>query len=364
MHVVREARQPDEAMGSHSPGRPLRVAIVGCGGVARTQHLPVYQKLAAQGRVELVAGCDVDPERAAAVAGGFGGRAYGDVEALLEHERPDVVDVCTPEDRHTQPVLAALRGGAHVFCEKIMAESLAAGRSMLEAAQANRRLLGVDYNYRFMPALAKARELIEAGDLGELALVGAYVHAYCFHHAIDLLRFLGGEVVAVGAQYAATADPAYHYRVQLEEFVYVPSRFEAVTFRFANGACGVIYGTRFMDLRQHMLRVEVAGSAARLGIDGIVLDDVVGRLRRFRFAGGPEGPPDPARSAQGEAVPLPVPAGAQRDFRLAFDGSISAFVAAVAAGTRPPVTGEDGYRVLELEHAIVRSAREDRFVSV
>ena len=346
---------------SRGPGRPLRVAIVGCGGVARAQHLPAHRKLAAEDLVELVAACDVDPERASAVAGSFGGRAYAEVEALMERERPDVVDVCTPEDRHSGPVLAALRGGAHVLCEKIMAESLAAGRAMLDTARAHGRFLGVDYNYRFMPALARARESIAAGDLGEVALIGAFVHAYCFHHAIDLLRFLGGEVVAVGAQYAATADPAYHFRVQLEEFVYVPSRYAAVTLRFASGAGGVIYGTRFMDLRQNMLRADVAGSEGRLLVDGITIADVVGRLRRFRFAGEAA---DPARSPAGEALPLAIPEGATPDFQLAFDGSIGAFIRAVAAGRQPPVTGEDGYRALEIEHAIVRSAREGRFISL
>ena len=348
------------ALGPHRTG-PLRVAIVGCGGVARGQHAPAYEKLAARGVAQVVAACDVDAERAQAMAERFGGRPYADVAALLAAERPDVVDVCTPENRHTAPVLAALRDGAHVLCEKIMAESLAAGRQMVETARERGRFLGVDYNYRFMPAFARAKQLIESGDLGDLAVIGAYVHAYCFHHAVDLMRFLGGEVVGVGAQYAATDDPAYHFRVQLAEFVYVPSRCEVATFRFANGALATIYGTRFMDLRQNMLRVDVAGSAGRLLIDGLTTANVVGRLRRFRFAGAA---PDPARAPDGEEIPLPLPSGASPDFQLAFDGSITAFVEAVAAGRQPPVTGEDGYRVLEIEHAIARSMRERRFVDV
>jgi len=342
----------------------LRVAIVGCGGVARTQHAPAYERLAQRGLVEVVATCDVDASRAQALAERFGARAYPELSALLERERPDVVDVCTPEDRHTEPVLAALQAGAHVLCEKIMSESLASGRRMVEVARRCGRWLGVDYNYRFMPALATAHDLIAAGALGELAVIGISAHAFCFHHALDLVRFLGsaaGEVVAVGAQYSATADPAYHFRVQLQEFVYVPSRCEVATFRFASGALAVIYGTRFMDLRQQMLRVEVAGSAGRLVASGLTIQNVVGELRRYRFSGDPSGP---ARRPEGEPVPLAVPSGASPDFQLAFDWSITAFIEAVAAGRRPPVTGEDGLRVLELEHAIVRSAREGRFVEV
>jgi predicted dehydrogenase len=116
-----------------------------------------------------------------------------------------------------------------------------------------------------------------------------------------------------------------------------------------------------MDLRQNMLRVDVAGSAGRLLVDGLTTANVVGRLRRFRFAGDAS---DPARAPEGEEIPLPLPPGAEPDFQLAFDGSITAFIQAIAAGQQPPVTGEDGYRVLELEHAIVRSMREGRFVAV
>lgn len=347
------------------PALPLRIAVVGCGGVARTQHLPAYRKLAARGLVEVAALCDVDETRASAVAAEFGGRVYPDVHAMLAAERPDLVDVCTPEDKHTAPVLAALGAGAHVLCEKIMAESLAAGRSMVRAAQERGLFLAVDYNYRFMPAFARARQLIDSGELGQIAVVGISSHAYCFHHAIDLVRFLArdacGEIVSVGAQYTATEDPAHHFRVQLEEFVYVPSRCEAVIFRFANGALATIYGTRFTDLRQQMLRVEIAGSAGRLVVDGITTADVVGTLRHYRFAGDAS---DPARTPEGVAIPLPLPEGARPDFQLAFDGSITAFVEAIAAGRQPPVTGEDGLRVLELEHAIVRSARESRFIDL
>ena len=347
------------------PLRPLRVAVAGCGGVARTQHLPAYRKLAARGLVQIAALCDVDETRAAAVSAEFGGIPYADVSAMLAAEHPDVVDVCTPEDKHTGPVLAALEAGAHVLCEKIMAETLDSGRAMVRTAHERGRFLGVDYNYRFMPAFARAKQLIDSGELGEVAVIGVSSHAYCFHHAIDLVRFLAreacGEVVSVGAQYTATEDPAHHFRVQLEEFVYVPSRCETVIFRFANGALATIYGTRFIDLRQQMLRVEVAGSAGRLVADGITTANVVGTLRHYAFAGDAS---NPARSPQGAEVPMPFEGDAQPDFQLAFDRSITAFVEAVSSRRQPPVTGEDGLRVLELESAIVRSMKEQRFVDV
>ncbi len=190
---------------------------------------------------------------------------------MLERERPDIVDVCTREHQHVEPVVAALEAGAHVLCEKIMAHTLDGGRAMLAAAarhpEGARRVLGVDYNYRFFPIFAKLKALIDGGELGEIALINAYTHAFCFHHAVDLVRWLGqscGPVMAVTGQYTATVDPKYHFQVQCPDFVYVPSRNAALTMRFAGDALGNITASRFEDLRVNMLRVDVVGERGRL----------------------------------------------------------------------------------------------------
>lgn len=322
----------------------LRVAFIGCGGIASRQHAPAYQKLP---QVEIVAGCDVLPDKAKAFAEAFPCTAYTDYQEMLERERPDIVDVCTREHQHVEPTIAALEAGAHVLCEKIMAHTLEGGRAMVAAAERAGRFLGVDYNYRFFPIFAKTKDLLDAGELGEIAAINAYTHAYCFHHAIDLLRWLAGPVASVSGQYTATADPQYHFPVQCPDFVYVPSRNAALTMRFANDALGSITASRFESLNANMLRVDVIGEKGRLTADGIVIDDIIGRLTRT--------PGDEEISFyQGE----------DRGFNVAFERSIRAFVEKVQGADTPAATGQDGYAVLEIEHGLLRSQTEGRLITL
>ncbi len=325
----------------------LRVAFIGCGGIATRQHAPAYQKLP---QVEVVAACDVVPEKAQAFAQVFGCRPYTNYHEMLAQERPDIVDVCTREHQHIEPVIAALEAGAHVLCEKIMAHTLEGGRAMLAAAERSGRLLGIDYNYRFFPIFARLKELIDAGDVGEIALINAYTHAFCFHHAIDLLRWLGqacGPVTAVTGQYTATTDPRYHFQVQCPDFVYVPSRNAALTMRFASDALGNITASRFEDLRVNMLRVDVIGERGRLTADGITTQDIMGRL--VRTPGHQE---------------LAYYDGTDRGFNVAFECAIRAFVEQVQGASTPAATGRDGYAVLQIERALVLSQTKRRIIAL
>lgn len=321
-----------------------RVAIIGCGGVASTQHAPAYRKLS---DVEIVAGCDVLPEKAQAFANTFGARAYTDYNQMLREIKPDVVSVCTREHQHVEPVIAALESGAHVLCEKIMAHTMDGGRAMVAAAERSGRFLGVDYNYRFMPIFAKIKALLDAGELGEIALLNCYAHAFCFHHAIDLLHWLGGPVDSVVGSYTATADPKYHFQVQCPDFVYVPSRNASLTMAFASGALGTITATRFEDLKSNMLRVDVIGERGRLTADGITTVDIMGRL---------------TRSPGDEEIPHEK--GEERGFNVAFERSIASFIATTRGEATASATGKDGLAVLKMERALKLSQEHGRTIQL
>ncbi|MFF8765775.1 Gfo/Idh/MocA family protein [Nocardiopsis dassonvillei] len=107
-----------------SPRPPIRVAVVGSGGIARGRHLPALAALG--GRVEVVALADPDASRVAATADEWGvpGR-YTGLDALLRAESPDLVIVCTPPVAHKDAVITALDAGCWVWCEKPPALSLA-----------------------------------------------------------------------------------------------------------------------------------------------------------------------------------------------------------------------------------------------
>ena len=99
----------------------LRVAIVGCGGIAH-QHARAY---AGSGRTELVGLVDIVSERAEAYADAYGGRTYPDVPSLMNEARPDLVSVVTPPGAHAEVAAELLRAGAAVLIEKPPCPTLA-----------------------------------------------------------------------------------------------------------------------------------------------------------------------------------------------------------------------------------------------
>src|SRR5579872_2799076 len=141
----------------------LRYAVVGA-GVMGEIHI---RELAALG-VSLAAVVDADPDRATAAAGDTGAAVYADLSRMLAESRPDVVVVATPHVSHCALAIECLEGGAHVLVEKPMALDVGEARAMAAAAEAAGRLLAVDLQYRFLPAIAAARDFIAQGRLGEL----------------------------------------------------------------------------------------------------------------------------------------------------------------------------------------------------
>ena len=141
----------------------VRVAIVGFGAAARTIHLPALKKIP---EVEIVGG--YDPGRPSSVM-----PAFATLEGLLE-TRPNVVVVATPPDSHMAVTLKALEAGAHVFCEKPLANSLSEADAIAAAARNAGRLVCVNSEFPFMPMhLAAARE-IGSERFGRLLFVEAH----------------------------------------------------------------------------------------------------------------------------------------------------------------------------------------------
>lgn len=145
---------------------PLRYGVIGAGRVFQRFHLPA---VAARSDYALVAVCDADPAQARASVGAAGAGALftADVAEFLTKGRPDVVAVCTPNDAHVDPVLAAISTGAAVMCEKPLATSVADARRI--AAAAGSSLVGVNLPYRFHPLLPAFAEAVH-GDLEDIRL--------------------------------------------------------------------------------------------------------------------------------------------------------------------------------------------------
>ncbi len=152
----------------------LRIGIVGCGGIANGKHLP---SLKAINRADIVAFCDLIPERAekaCAEYGAEGAKTYTDYHKLLEDKTIDVVYVLTPNRMHAQVSIDALNAGKHVMCEKPMAKTAADARAMVEAAKKSGKKLTIGYQHRHKVEARYLKSVIERGDLGDIY----YAHAY------------------------------------------------------------------------------------------------------------------------------------------------------------------------------------------
>ncbi|AZS16018.1 Gfo/Idh/MocA family protein [Paenibacillus lutimineralis] len=151
-----------------------RIGIVGCGGIANGKHMPSLSKLE---NVEMVAFCDIIPERAEEAAAKFGtpeAKVYADYKEMLAEEQLDIVHVLTPNDAHADISIAALESGHHVMCEKPMAKTAADARRMVEAAKRSGKKLTIGYNNRFRADSWYMKKLCEEGELGDIYFAKAH----------------------------------------------------------------------------------------------------------------------------------------------------------------------------------------------
>lgn len=155
-------------------GEKLKVAIIGCGGIANGKHMPSLSKLE---QVEMVAFCDIEVERAekaAAQYGSEGAKVYEDYQELLKDDSIDVVHVCTPNSSHAEISIAAMEADKHVMCEKPMAKTTEEAKQMVEAAKRTGKKLTIGYNNRFRQDSLHLHKMTERGDLGEVYFAKAH----------------------------------------------------------------------------------------------------------------------------------------------------------------------------------------------
>jgi predicted dehydrogenase len=331
--------------------KQLKAAIIGTGGAARL-HAQAYARYA---HTQATAVCSSDRMRAEAFAAQYHLRAYTSVEEMLQQERPDIVSVATLEWDHEEPVLQSLEAGAHVLCEKIMAHTLAVGQAMVDAAARAQRQLGVNYNYRSVPAHRLIKQELERGGFGAPALCSALTHAYLWPHMLDLLRYFFGDPVEVTGALVddqrlrppvsvASARP-WEFGDESAEMLYHPSVAAAAALRYAKPDFLVnIAGSAFVPLEEHFWSFALFGrqnainlyAATRMNLNGTA---TLGALAR--------------RSA---ALP-------HYSYPQSFDDSVAAFAESIWQGKPVPVTAEDGLAVLRLDAAITQAMQTGRTVS-
>jgi predicted dehydrogenase len=147
-----------------SEAEPLRLAFLGCGRIADLQWLGYRD----HPRARIVAVCDRAEDTARRRADEWGvPRVYTDVEQLLADPEIDAVEILTPHHLHEQHATAALQAGKHVSLQKPPTRTLAEFDRLARVAESSGRSIRVFENFMYYPPHTKAKQLIEAGAIGE-----------------------------------------------------------------------------------------------------------------------------------------------------------------------------------------------------
>lgn len=358
----------------------LGVAVIGVGGVSFANHLP---GLALCPGVEIAALCDSNEEALAKAGRLFGVRTLlRDPQAVLADDRVHAVVIATPNHLHRQLVLAAVRSGRHVLCEKPLSLSYPEALDMYEAAEKAGIRHMTAFTYRFVPAMRYMKHLVDRGYVGR----PLHLRAQRFQdwgrrflgwrqraseggtgelgdmlsHRLDYGHLLVGPIVRVTARLKRFYDTRIGpdgrpHPADVDDWV-------ACLADFADGTTGVFESSKVAAARGDGPRghdwCELNGSEGTLAYQ---LADphrlLVGR------AGGPLGPVDvPADFLKVPGSPRdPASGDPLQAFR--YDQAFE-FVSAIREGRPCRPSFEDGLRVQAVMDAIVESAREERSVAV
>jgi len=145
----------------------LSIGIIGLGGVAQA-HLQAYELL---NNVAIVSVCDVRADVAETIAKKYQAQAYSDYRKLLNAGGIDLALVLTPASTHREIVEAVAAAGIHVFCEKPIAVTLEDAEAMVAACKQAKVKLFYGSCYRYLPAIVKAKQLIQSGAIGDVQLM-------------------------------------------------------------------------------------------------------------------------------------------------------------------------------------------------
>lgn len=381
--------------------RATGTAVVGTGFIGPV-HVEALRRLGR--RVVGILGSSPDKSRAAAAELGLE-TAYPDFDAVLADPAVTVVHLASPNRHHFDQCRRALAAGKHVVCEKPLAMTTAETAELVRLAAARPDLVAaVNYNVRFYPLVLEARDRVHAGDLGEVFHVtGSYLQDWLMYvtdfnwrvvaadggdlravadigtHWLDTVLFVTGlEIEAVLADLRTVHTTRYRPAGGSETFAAVGSHthqahesvpvttddYGSILLRFAGGARGCVTVSQVAAGRKNCLRFDLAGGKTALTWDSEEPNTlVVGhRLRPTEALTR-----DPALLGPTARRFADYPGGHAEGFPDSFKQLYRAIYADIDDGkTAAPLyaTFADGHREVKLCEAILRSHREQRWVTI
>jgi predicted dehydrogenase len=288
----------------------LRFGLIGSGYMGRAHAIALHSVAAAFGgdyAVECTTLADVTPERARQAADALGFAAgTADWRTIIADPRIDVVDICTPNHLHAEMALAAIAAGKHVYCEKPLALDIQESVAIVEAARHAKVCNVIGFNYICNPMVQVAREMIAAGELGEVVgfrgsyledymsdpgapytwrcqrqLAGAGALADLGSHLINMSHFLLGPLARVSANLRTVIEQ----RTDRDSGKRLPVENEDMAqalVEFASGVRGTMEISRIATGYKCGLAVEVHGTRGTLLFDQE-------RMNELKFYSGADG---------------------------------------------------------------------------
>ncbi len=336
----------------------MRVGIIGTGAISH-KHAQAYKNIG----FEIAAANDNDAKRCEEFTAQYGGEACRGYQEVCRHPNVDFIDVCTFPDFRLQPLKIAAASGKHVQVQKPIAINVETARGMVDFCRQHNVKLNVVSQHRFDDSIQFLKKAIEAGRLGRLLQVDAYVKWWrsaeyysrpvkgSWHtegggalinqgiHQIDMLLYLAGGVAEVFGYWQLHALHA----IESEDVI-------TAAMKYRSGATGVIQASTAI-WPGYTERREIHGTKGTAVVSG-------DKLTTWDVQDDP-----------GEDAPLArdVASGASDPMAISltpFERQFEDFGAAIRENRDPLNSGEEGYRALELVEAIYTSCRDGRKVAL
>jgi UDP-N-acetylglucosamine 3-dehydrogenase len=313
--------------------KKLGVAVIGTGFWGKN-HARVYKELES---TSLVAICDVNAERAKAIAEQYGVKAYTDSMVMLKNPEIEAISVCTWSTILAEEALRGLNAGKHVLVEKPMATTTKQAQTLLDTAKANGLHLTVGFLMRFIPGLQQIREAVATKKIGELVSATAKrvtqwperigdvgVVKDTAIHDIDVMRFISGEdPVSV---YSKMGSMRHR---QFEDYAQIMLTFESGKTAFIETNWLTPYKIRTLN---------VTGSEAIMRLDYNSQELWI----------------ENAKETLQPRIPFEEPLKAE----------LKHFAECITEKKKPVITGEDGYKALRIALAAMESSAKNAVVKL
>jgi predicted dehydrogenase len=345
-------------------GSRMRYAFIGGAAAIVDAHIEAMRALP----IAIVGMADIDADRGPAQADKIGCPFFSDHVELLGETRPDAVVICTPHPFHAEQTRASLGAGAHVLVEKPMAIDAADADGMIEAADRAGRVLAVNFQERFRPAVERARDFIAQGELGDLVRVlsvepwlrtAAYYRSATWRgswrgegggvlmnqapHTLDILCHLLGMPARVWGMTRTRG-----HAIEAEDSA-------QAMLEYANGAFGYVAVSTIESGTERRLEILGDRACVKLVDDELTIVRFDPPLRgHIERAAEPHARP----SARAETVTLP-PSSTSRHH-----AAHRSFYTAIRERRAPWCDGKSGLMSLELANAITLSSFTEKPVSL